>query len=64
MTKTLWCEKERKSNLEIAGYYKVTAHKIDEIEAGVKNLYEDADGNRYIVSYNKFLRRDEFVKMD
>lgn len=63
MTKTLWCEKERTSMLEIAGYYKVTAHKIDEIEAGVKNLYEDAEGNRYIVSYNKFLRRDEFVKL-
>lgn len=63
MTKTLWCEKERTNMLEIAGYYKVTAHKIDELEAGVKNLYEDEDGNRYIVHYNKFKRREEFAKL-
>ena len=34
MTKTLYCEKERKSNLEIPTYTKVTATKVAEIETG------------------------------
>jgi hypothetical protein len=63
MTKTLWSEKERTSNFEIPSYIKVTATKIDEIEAGVQNLYRDEQGNEYIVKFNSFKRRDEFVKI-
>lgn len=64
MTKTLYCEKERKSNLEIPTYTKVTATKIEEIEVGKINMYADEQGNRYIVHYNKFLHREEFTKLD
>jgi hypothetical protein len=63
MTKTLWSEKERKSNFEMPTYEKITATKVDEIEAGVQNLYKDESGNEYIVRYNSFKRRDEFVKI-
>jgi hypothetical protein len=63
MTKTLWSEKERKSNFEMPTYKKITATKVDEIEAGVQNLYKDENGNEYIVRYNSFKRRDEFVKI-
>ena len=64
MKKTLYCEKERKSNLEIPSYIKVTATKVAEIEAGKINEYADDKGNRYIVQYNKFLRREEFTKIN
>jgi NRPS condensation-like uncharacterized protein len=64
MTKTLWSEKERISNFELPSYTRITATKIDEIEKGKMNLYEDNDGNRYIVRYNDFTRRDEFVKIN
>lgn len=63
MTKTLWMEKERKSNFEMPSYTKVTATKVDEIEAGKQNLYRDEQGNEYIVRRNNFKRRDEFVKV-
>lgn len=63
MTKTLWSEKEKTSNFEMPSYIKVTATKIDEIEAGVQNLYRDERGNEYIVRFNKFQNRDEFVKI-
>lgn len=63
MKKTLWCEEERKSCMDMPKYYKVTATKIDEIEEGVRNLYEDENGNKYIVHHNNFKRRDEFVKI-
>ena len=63
MIKTLWCENERKSNLEIPKYHKVTATKIDEIEARVENLYQDDEGNKYIVKYNKFMKRYEFTQI-
>lgn len=63
MTKTLWMEKERKSNFEMPSYIKVTATKVDEIEAGKQNLYRDEHGNEYIVRRNNFKRRDEFVKV-
>lgn len=62
MTKTLRCN-VNDNICEAPKYIKVTATKIDEIETNVKNLYEDAEGNRYIVHYNKFQRREEFVKM-
>jgi hypothetical protein len=64
MTKTLWSEKERTSNFELPSYTRITATKIYEIEKGKMNLYEDNDGNRYIVRYNDFTRRDEFVKIN
>jgi hypothetical protein len=64
MTKTLWSEKKRTSNFELPSYTRITATKIDEIEKGKMNLYEDNDGNRYIVRYNDFTRRDEFVKIN
>ena len=64
MTKTLWSQKERTNNFEMPSYIKITATKIDEIEAGVQNLYEDENGNRYIVRKNNFKRRDEFVKIN
>jgi hypothetical protein len=64
MTKTLYCEKERTNNFELPKYYKVTATKIDEIESGKLNLYEDENGNRYIVKYNTFKRREEFTKIN
>ena len=63
MTKTLWMEKERKSNFEMPSYTKVTATKVDEIEAGKQNLYRYEQGNEYIVRRNNFKRRDEFVKV-
>lgn len=44
-------------------YVKVTATKVDEIEAGVENLYRDEQGNEYIAGYNKFQRRYEFTKI-
>lgn len=64
MKKTLWCEKERKSNFERPTYTKVTATKVDEIEAGVQNLYRDEKGNEYIVRYNNFQKREEFTKIN
>ena len=64
MTKTLWCEVEERTNqLERGKMVKVTATKVDEIEARVKNLYRDEEGNEYIVFYNKFLRRNEFSRL-
>lgn len=64
MTKTLWCEVgERTNQLEREKMVKVTATKVDEIEARVKNLYRDEEGNEYIVFYNKFLRRNEFSRL-
>ncbi len=63
MTKTLFCAKETTNCLEMPSYYKVTATKVDEIESGIQNLYEDAQGNRYIVRYNNFKRRAEFAKL-
>ena len=63
MTKTLWCEKERANALDMPTYTKVTATKVDEIEEGKLNEYMDAEGNRYIVRYNSFKRRDEFVRI-
>ena len=63
MKKTLWCEKERKSNFDMPTYTRVTATKVDEIEAGALNLYRDEQGVEYIVRYNKFQRRPEFVKL-
>lgn len=64
MTKTLWCEiGERTNQLERGKMVKVTATKVDEIEARVKNLYRDEEGNEYIVFYNKFLRRNEFSRL-
>ena len=62
MTKTLWCAEETRNNFEIPKYHKVTAVKIDEIESGVKNMYQDKNGNKYHVVYNKFQRRNEFVR--
>lgn len=62
MTKTLRCNIN--DNLwEAPKYIKVTATKVDEIEANVKNLYEDENGNKYIVEYNKFQKREEFVRL-
>lgn len=63
MTKTLYSEKERTNNFEMPSYAKITATKIDEIEVEVQNLYRDERGNEYIVRFNKFLNRDEFVKI-
>lgn len=64
MTKTLWfgTRPEGAGCLVPLTYRKVTAKKIDEIVEGVENLYEDEQGNRYTVSYNKFKRRQEFVE--
>ena len=61
MEKTLFCENERNSNFELPTYRNVTAKKVDEIESGTLNLYRDELGNEYIVRYNKFQRRNEFV---
>ena len=61
MEKTLFCENERNSNFELPTYRKVTAKKVDEIESGTLNLYRDELGNEYIVRYNKFQKRNEFV---
>ena len=61
MKKTLFCENERNSNFELPTYRKVTAEKVDEVESGVLNLYRDELGNEYIVRYNNFKRRNEFV---
>lgn len=61
MKKTLFCENERNSNFELPTYRKITAEKVNEIESGVLNLYRDELGNEYIVRYNNFKRRDEFV---
>ena len=64
MKKTLWCaEKKTASALEMPTYKKVTAEKVEEIEEGVQNLYMDDEGNKYIVHYNKFMRRSEFVRL-
>lgn len=64
MKKTLFCENERNSNFELPTYRKVTAEKVDEVESGVLNLYRDELGNEYIVRYNNFKRRNEFVKIN
>ena len=62
MTKTLKCNIN--DNIwEAPKYIKVTATKVDELEAGVKNLYKDAEGNKYIVYYNKFTRKEEFTRL-
>ena len=63
MVKTLWSEKERTSNFEIPSYIKVTATKVAEIEAGKQNLYRDEEGSEYIVKFNKFKNREEFVRI-
>lgn len=63
MKKTLWCERERKSPMEIPTYYKVTASKVEEIEAGVQNRYRDEQGNEYIVRENKIKKRQEFLRI-
>ena len=63
MEKTLKCNIN--DNLfEAPKYIKVKATKVEEIEAGKQNLYRDEQGNEYIVRYNKFQRRDEFVKVN
>jgi hypothetical protein len=64
MTKTLWCAEERTNNFELPKYHKVTATKVDEIEAGVENLYRDEEGQGYIVMHNKLQRRNEFTKVN
>ena len=61
MKKTLFCENERNSNFELPTYRKVTAEKVAEIESCVLNIYRDELGNEYIVRYNNFNRRNEFV---
>lgn len=65
MEKTLWYgfKPEGAGSLTPCTYRKVTARKIDEIEAGISNLYEDAEGNRYYVQYSKIKRRHEFFKI-
>lgn len=63
MTKTLYTEKKRTNNFELPSYFKITATKVKEIEAGVMNVYKDNEGNEYIVRYNKFKNRDEFVRI-
>lgn len=63
MTKTLWMQKEKASNFELPVYIKITATKISDIETGIQNLYRDDEGNKYIVKYNKFQRREEFVRL-
>lgn len=62
MTKTLKCN-INDNILEAPKYIKITATKVDELEAGVKNLYKDTEGNKYIVYYNKFTRREEFTRL-
>lgn len=62
MTKTLPMN-IAKSLWEKPEYIKITATKVDEITAGVENLYMDEQGNKYIAGYNKFQRRYEFVKI-
>lgn len=52
MKKTLWCEGK-----------KITAKKVDSVNDQM-NWYEDAEGNHYIVRYNNFKRRQEFVKVN
>ena len=64
MKKTLYCEIGiREYNFTMPKYKKVTAEKVDEIENGSLNLYRDKEGNEYIVRFNKFYRRNEFVKL-
>ena len=64
MTKTLWCEiGERTNQLERGKMVKITATKVDEIEAGISNLYRDEQGNEYVTHYCKFLRRLEFTRV-
>lgn len=62
MIKTLRCN-INENVWGVPKYIKVTATKIDEIEHGVENLYEDENGNRYVVTFNKFQRREEFVRL-
>jgi hypothetical protein len=64
MTKTLWfgTRPEGAGCLTPLTYRKVTAKKVDEIVAGVENLYEDEQGKKYTVSYNSFMRRQEFIE--
>lgn len=64
ITKTLWfgTRPEGAGALTPLTYRKVKATKIDEIVEGVENLYEDEQGKRYTVSYNKFMRRYEFLE--
>lgn len=64
MTKTLYCENERKNNFELPTYKKITATKVDEIESGTLNLYRDEQGAEYIVRYNNFKERNEFLKVN
>lgn len=64
MTKTLYCENERKNNFELPTYTRVTATKVSNIEEGVLNLYRDEQGAEYIVRYNNFKRRNEFLKVN
>lgn len=64
MTKTLWCANETKNPLEMPTYKKVTATKVLEIEEGKMNLYIDAAGQKYIVRFNKFKKRSEFVAVE
>lgn len=64
MKKTLFCENERSSSFDLPTYRKVTAEKVDEIEAGTLNLYRDELRNEYIVRYNKFYKRNEFVPIN
>jgi hypothetical protein len=52
MTKKLWCDGK-----------KITAIKVDSVNDSM-NWYEDAEGNHYIVRYNNFKRRQEFVKVN
>lgn len=63
MTKTLYSRDAERSNIEMTRYKKVTATKVEETERYVQNLYKDAEGNKYIVRYNRFQRRHEFVKI-
>ena len=62
MTKTLKCNTST-SPWDKPNYITVTATKVDEIEAGVENLYRDEQGNEYVAGYNKFMRRMEFTKI-
>lgn len=62
MTKTLWCN-INENRTEKPKYIKVKATKVEEIEAEVKNLYKDEQGNKYIAGVNHFTRRMEFVKL-
>lgn len=62
MKKTLMCN-INPNITERPQMVKITATKVDELETGKRNLYRDDDGNIYMVRYNKFLRRNVFVKM-